>query len=192
MTRTHIAVAIAAATAASAFAGKANAQAVVVQGPAPAVVVEERGGNEDANRAGFSVAALVGFDAVSGYTGFATGVRAGYTLPFHLYLGADATFYIAGGGAVISLAPEVGYDIGLRAIPLVIRPYIGLGFATTTVGSLSAFEFYPGCEVLYSITRGLFVGGDFRIPLIFFSGGGLGAVGASYGVDLLGTIGYKF
>src|ERR1700722_7578905 len=104
MTRTHVAVAEAPATAAFAFAGVASAQTVVV---------EERGGNEEANRPGFSVAALVGFDAVSGYTGFATGVRAGYTLPFHLYIGADATFYIAGGGAVISLAPEVGYDIGL-------------------------------------------------------------------------------
>jgi hypothetical protein len=200
MIRTHVAVAVAAATAAFAFAGVASAQAVVVAaGPGPREVIVE----DEANRPGFSIAANIGFAAGSNdFTGFAAGVRAGYTLPIHLYIGGDVTFYPISGTALISIAPEIGYDIGLRRVPLDIRPYVGLGVALETAGGGAAFEFYPGCEVLYNITREFFVGGDFRIPLIFESGGGTtvidgipvatGGGGAFIGINLMGTIGYKF
>jgi hypothetical protein len=154
------------------------------EGTGAVVVVNEEG---LANRAGFSVAAQVGFLAgSSGYSSFATGVRGGYTFPFHLYLGADATFYFA-GLTVISLAPEVGYDIGVGR-SMVVRPYVGIGFVdvTTALVGGSAFEIYPGGEFLYHITPGFFVGGDARVPLFFVSG----ATGV--GFNLMGTVGYKF
>jgi hypothetical protein len=147
------------------------------------VVVTEEGG---ANRAGFSVAGQVGFLAGNGgYSTFAVGVRGGYTFPFHLYLGADATFYIA-GLALISIAPEVGYDIGIGQ-SMVVRPYVGVGFVDDTgFGGGGAFELYPGGEFLYHVTPGFFVGADARVPLLFIAG----ATGV--GFNLMATVGYKF
>jgi hypothetical protein len=184
MTRSRIALAVVAATAVSTLAAEAAAQtAVVTVAPAAGPT------GEGADRPGFSVAAQVGFFVGNGgYSNFATGVRGGYTFPFHLYVGGDATFYVA-GTTVISLAPEVGYDIGLSSIPAVIRPYVGIGFVDVPglpVGGGAAFEIYPGGEFLYSITREFFVGGDARIPLLFVSG----ATGV--GLNLMGTVGYKF
>jgi hypothetical protein len=178
-----IAFAAIVAAAASTYAAAAEAQTVtatVAPSAAPA-------GDMAADRPGFSVAAEVGFFVGNGgYSGFAPGVRGGYTFPFHLYVGADATFFVA-GVTVISLAPEVGYDIGLGSIPAVIRPYVGIGFVDVP-GAFggAAFEIYPGGEFLYNLTPNLFVGGDLRIPLFFVSG----ATGV--GLNLNGTVGYKF
>ncbi len=156
---------------------------VETSGPAAVEVVE--GGGERADRPGFSIAGLIGFDVVSGgYTGFAVGARAGYTLPFHLYIGGGLTFYVA-SFSVISIAPEIGYDIGIGQ-KMVVRPYAGIGFVDVPAAGAAAFELYPGGEFLYHITRNFFVGGDARIPLLFVAN----ATGA--GFNLMGTVGYKF
>jgi hypothetical protein len=138
--------------------------------------------------AGASIAGQIGFLVGNqGYGDFATGFRGGYTFPFHLYLGGDLTLYVA-GAAFFSLAPEVGYDIGVTR-SFVIRPYGGLGFVDFPNGAFRdnlAFEFYPGCEFLYYVTRGFFLGGDLRIPLLFVPGDNV------VGLNLMFTLGYKW
>jgi hypothetical protein len=169
--------------------------AVVAPSPAveaiPATAVAP---GEEADRPGFSIAGLVGFDAGSGYSGFAVGARGGYTFPFHLYLGGDLSFYIFGGGAIISVAPEVGYDFALPVgVPILVRPYVGVGLVDVTAGGLgAAFEIYPGAELVYDITRNLFVGGDLRVPILFVNGQAIGSGGTAAVFNLFATIGYKF
>jgi hypothetical protein len=141
----------------------------------------------DADRAGASLAGQIGFLVGNqGYADFATGFRAGYTFPFHLYLGGDLTLYVA-GTSLFSVAPEAGYDIGVTR-SFVIRPYGGLGFVDFPAAFRDnlVFEFYPGCEFLYHVTRGFFLGGDVRIPLVFVPGGNV------VGLNLMFTIGYKW
>jgi hypothetical protein len=185
------------AAAATVTTSTANAQ-VAVGAPTASVEVIPTTAvapGAEADRPGFSVAGLIGFDAGSGYSGFAIGARGGYTFPFHLYLGGDLTFFfIFGGGAVVSIAPEVGYDFALPVgVPLLLRPYVGIGLVDVTASSLgAAFEIYPGAELLYDLTPNLFVGGDLRVPILFVSGNGLGLGGTAAVFNLLGTVGYKF
>jgi hypothetical protein len=85
---------------------------------------------------GGSIASLIGFGA--NQYGLNFGVRGGYTLPSHLYLGGtllgntsiggDTT--LAGWGLGFTLGAEVGYDVA--AGPLVLRPYAGLGYTQQT------------------------------------------------------------
>jgi hypothetical protein len=144
-------------------------------------------GAQDADRAGGSIAGQLGFVVGNrGYTELATGFRGGYTFPFHLYLGGDITFFLAGNaGTVFTLAPEVGYDIGVTR-SFVIRPYGGLGFVDFTPDGATGVDFYPGCEFLYHVTRDFFLGGDVRLPLLFVPGGTV------LGLNLMFTIGYKW
>ncbi len=88
---------------------------------------------------------------------------------------------------MFSLAPEVGYDIGVGR-RFVIRPYGGLGFVDFPDQNRNnvVFEFYPGCEFLYYVARGFFLGGDARLPLLFVPGGDV------FGLNLMFTIGYKW
>jgi hypothetical protein len=181
------------------------AASVTVTTPAPAakVAVEETSfvptvateitPEEAPDRPGWSVAGLVGFAAGNGYNSFALGVRGGYTLPFHLYLGGDISVDIF-SGALISIAPEVGYDLRIPVgVPLLLRPYFGLGFADVTSGGLGpAFEIYPGAEMLYDLTPHLFVGGDLRVPIVFVNGQVIGQGGTAAIFTLYGTVGYKF
>jgi hypothetical protein len=205
MTRTQIAVALAAAVTASAFTGVANAQAVVATAsvaPAPAV-------SDEANRPGFSVAGLLGFEVLGNGFGaaFGFGARAGYTLPMHLYVGGDLG-YTVGPVGFFHLQGEVGYELGVASVPaLLIRPYAGVGFAYASVGGgggcqtiagttvcvnggggggAAAFLFSPGTVVAYDVTPNFFVGGDVRIPIL--AGSGVTTVG----FGILGTGGYKF
>jgi len=193
MTRTR---AVAVVIALSAAPATATAQVAVVTPTATIAVApaEVAASSDEAGRPGFSVAGLIGFDAGSGYTGFAIGARGGYTFPFHLYLGGDLTFFIFGGGAIVSIAPEVGYDFALPVgVPLLLRPYVGVGLVDVTAGGLgAAFEIYPGAELLYDITPNLFVGGDLRVPILFVSGNGIGVGGTAAVFNLFGTVGYKF
>jgi hypothetical protein len=143
-----------------------------------------------ADRAGASLAGQVGFFVGNdGYADFSTGFRAGYTFPFRLYLGGDLMLYVGNGRTILGVTPEVGYDVGVTR-SFVIRPYGGIGFIDFAQGAgrgnnLFA-EFYPGCEFLYYVTRGFFLGGDMRTPLFFETGG------TAFGVNLLFTIGYKW
>jgi hypothetical protein len=75
---------------------------------------------------GASIAGLVGFGA-NAY-GFDLGVRGGYTLPNHVYLGGTFIFNtgLGGWGAGFTTGFEGGYEFA--AGPVVVRPYGGLGF----------------------------------------------------------------
>src|SRR5207248_2302153 len=110
--------------------------------------------------------------------------RGGYTFPFHLYLGGDLTIYFGNDLTVFNIGPEVGYDIGVGH-NFVIRPYGGIAFADDTNGGVSFAEFYPGCEFLAFVHRGLFLGGDVRTPLFFYPGR-IG--GTSFGFNAMFTI----
>jgi hypothetical protein len=146
-------------------------------------------GAQRADSAGASIAGQIGFlVGNNGFADFATGFRGGYTFPFHLYIGGDLTLYAGSGGtAVFGLAPEAGYDIGVTP-RFVIRPYGGLGFVDFPGFNRAnlVLEFYPGCEFLYFVTRGFFLGGDVRIPL-WFQGGG-----DEVALNLMFTLGYKW
>ena len=189
MTRTHAVAVVIAFTAATAQVAVGAPTVTVAVAPSEVIA-----SSQEAGRPGFSVAGLVGFDAGSGYSGFAFGARGGYTFPFHLYLGGDLTFFVNGGGAVVSIAPEAGYDFALPVgVPLLFRPYVGVGLVDVTAGGLgAAFEIYPGAELIYDITPNLFVGGDLRVPILFVSGNGIGVGGTAAVFNLFGTIGYKF
>jgi hypothetical protein len=175
MTRTLVVVAAATTVAAWACAAKAADNA-----PAAAPV------SPPSDRPGFSAGALLGFET-SGF-GFGIGARAGYTLGIHLYLGGEIGYnFGSGGDHVFSLAPEIGYDFGLPiGAPILIRPYIGLGFAlvsegasiqtnnaitlTLPGGTSGAFLVSPGVLGLYDVLPNVFVGADLRVP-IYSSGG---------------------
>jgi hypothetical protein len=81
---------------------------------------------------GASVAGLVGFGANS--YGFSTGVRGGYTLPNHVYLGGTFLLNVGlgGWGAGFTTGFEGGYEFA--AGPIVVRPYGGVGFADENYG----------------------------------------------------------
>lgn len=148
----------------------------------------QRGGGE-ADRAGASIAGEVGFlVANQGVTDFATGFRGGYTFPFHLYIGGDLTLYVGNSNNIaFSIAPEVGYDIGVTP-RFVIRPYGGLGLVDFPNYRFNTadIDFYPGCVFLYHVTRGFFLGGDVRIPFFFVPDANV------IGLNLMFTLGYKW
>ncbi len=138
----------------------APATPVATVAPAPVVVLRDA-----PDRAGFSAGALVGLASTFGF-GF--GVRAGYTLPFRLYLGAAFAYFLDGTDSMFSIGPEVGFDIALPGgLPLMLRPYVGLGY--THVDELiesGAFVAYPGVEFLYEFVPHVFAGIDIRVPFV--------------------------
>jgi hypothetical protein len=148
----------------------APAPQVAVVAPAPAVVPIEV---EPPDRPGFSAAGLIGLSS-DGF-GFGLGARAGYTLPFHLYLGGVIADYFGGGNSVFVVGPEVGYDLALPAggLPFLLRPYVGFGYAglggSTLIGAGHVFTVFPGAEILYAFVPNFFAGIDFRVPI--FTGG---------------------
>jgi hypothetical protein len=156
------------------------------------------------------VAAVLGFGILaSGYgASFDFGARAGYTLPVHLYLGAELGY--GAGASVFNVQGEVGYDIGFPgARALMLRPYVGLGLGYVFVGNtetaalqsfcndfpgsancsgsgnVGAFLLSPGAVVAYHVTRSFFIGGDVRVPIFIGSG-------STVGFDVLATSGFKF
>jgi hypothetical protein len=173
----------------TANAGAPKSELVATGPGAPAasaaVVVPE---NEGADRPGFSLAAFIGFE--SGGFGFSLGARAGYTFRApHLYVGGEFDYGAGSGGIhVFNIRPEVGYDIALPiSVPILIRPYLGLGVGVVSDGpvSVAAFVFAPGVEAFYDITPNVFLGLDLRVPV--YTAGGSTATFAAY---LTG--GYKF
>ncbi len=104
---------------------------------------------------GASIGALVGFGENSFL--FDTGIRGGYTLPAHVYLGgtfllnvgtsgycgfygAGATYYCYGANTVgFTTGFEGGYDFA--AGPLVVRAYGGLGVAFESI----SYNNYGAC-----------------------------------------------
>jgi hypothetical protein len=140
---------------------------VAVVAPVPVVPPSE----PPADRPGFSAGAILGLGSTE--LGFGLGLRAGYTLPFHLYLGAGLDYFF-GSLNLFSIAPEVGYDLALPAggLPFLLRPYVGVGYANINeLGAVGgAFVVYPGFEFLYDVIPNLFVGVDIRVPILTAGG----------------------
>jgi hypothetical protein len=96
---------------------------------------------------GGSIAGLTGFGANAYGANF--GVRGGYTLPSHLYVGGTilgntglGNSLLPGWGLGFTMGGEVGYDI--VAGPLVVRPYGGLGFTSQTYNGYVGYGGYGG------------------------------------------------
>jgi hypothetical protein len=134
-----------------------------------------------------SVAALVGYGSDDLKLGL--GVRAGYTLPAHVYLGGTFMYHLGESSSVDGITAsahlfyfgaEGGYEIA--AGPVIVRPYIGIGLAVATAsvsgsdqvsgvpvsgsGSANHFSVWPGVTVLYPITPNFAVGADARFLIV--------------------------
>ncbi len=135
------------------------------------------------------VSAAVFLGVGSGGLGFGLGARVGYTLPMKLYLGASFTYHFVSSTSYGNLSPsnsffypgvEGGYE--LKAGPVWIRPYLGLGVGISSYSGVSGniggvnvnypgssstdFAAWPGCVVTYNINQQFFVAGDARILLV--------------------------
>jgi len=137
----------------------------------------------------WSIGALVGWSS-NAAAGLGFGVRAGYTLPLHVYAGATLIYHLGEseqGATANFLYPGVegGYELALG--PLLVRPYAGLGTlvlrASVPPQSVTRFYFaiWPGAVVTFAITPNIFVGGDVRYLF-----GGYDMLG------LFGTVGARF
>lgn len=118
-----------------------------------------------------------------GTQGVGLGVRGGYTLPINVYIGASFAYHLGGTnekdgvkytGSSLLVGPEVGYD--LAAGPLVVRPYVGLGYGSAKAKaelngssvvdrSEGGFALWPGVLARYPIDM-FFVGVDARFAVI--------------------------
>jgi hypothetical protein len=137
-----------------------------------------------AHAAGISAGLLAGNGFKDGYN-IGIGARAGFTLPITpIYLGGTFMYHFGKTEndftvKVLYLGPEAGYEGGLG--PLVVRPYLGLGYASVTAStpaitvlgasfsasdtSSSKLAFWPGVTALFSL-GGAFVGADARYVII--------------------------
>jgi hypothetical protein len=136
-----------------------------------------------------SVAPLLGYGTDGLNVGL--GIRAGYTLPNHIYLGGTFVYHlgesvaasVVGYGTSVHVfypAGEAGYDIHIKHVTL--RPYGGVGvlFASVsthypglqdTSATSSALGLYPGFTAAWEIPNTqAFIGGDAR--LLFSLNGG--------------------
>ena len=140
-----------------------------------------------------------------GTQGVGIGLRGGYTLPMKVYVGAAFVYHLGGSkdadqvkytGTTLYLGPEVGYDLELG--PLVIRPYVGLGYGSvkakaeaggTTLldRSEGGFALWPGLMARYPIDA-FFVGADARYALVT----GTDKITNAGGAGVFATVGMNF
>ncbi len=133
-----------------------------------------------------SVGALFGYGFKGGVR-LGMGMRAGSTLPANIYLGGTFVYHLGKSESttlgnvsanVHYFGIEGGYDIA--AVPVVIRPYLGLGDATAKLTmprtcvagvceggseSSSNFAVWPGSTLLYPM-RSAFIGADARFLIV--------------------------
>jgi len=166
-----------------------------------------------------SVAALGGFginnaagdntDSINIY-GAGFGVRAGYTLPFKLYVGGLFQYNLGksidlpqelGGGSVkyrtMNLGGEVGYNFDIAQFTL--RPYLGVGVGIAggdlrftapsngNEGTKVKFSLWPGVQGVYNFNDQLFAGLDVRYTYISSD-----FAGNANSLGFYGTVGYRF
>jgi hypothetical protein len=143
-----------------------------------------------------SVAPLLGI-AANGLR-FGAGLRAGYTLPSNVYLGAGFMYHFGTSTELLGFkvsssafypSAEGGYDI--RFGRMVVRPYGGLAVIFSSVSTSSpglgevalhstSAGIYPGCAFTYDVpASSVFVGGDARILFNLDGGSSFGAFGSA-------------
>jgi hypothetical protein len=124
---------------------------------------------------GASIGGLIGFGV--DYYGFATGIRGGYTLPAHVYLGGTFLFNtgFAGWGAGFTTGFEGGYEFA--AGPVTVRPYGGVGLALEQYGGGGPYlgngnicGYTPTGAPIYCNGNGYGYGGS-STSLAFWAGG---------------------
>jgi hypothetical protein len=140
-----------------------------------------------------------------GTQGVGIGVRGGYTLPMKVYVGAAFVYHLGASkdadhvkytGSTLYLGPEAGYDLELG--PLVVRPYVGLGYGTvkakaeaggTTIldRSEGGFAVWPGIMARYPVDA-FFVGADARYALVT----GTDKITNGGGAGVFATVGMSF
>ncbi len=139
-----------------------------------------------------------------GTQGVGIGIRGGYTLPIKIYVGAAFVYHLGGSkdkdqvkysGSTLYLGPEVGYDLDVG--PVIVRPYVGLGYGTAKakaeVGGNSidrsegGLAFWPGVMARYPIDA-FFVGADARYALVT----GTDKITNAGGVGVFATVGMSF
>jgi hypothetical protein len=160
--------------------------------------------NFEIARPGWSIDAMLGFGFNSIYD-FGIGIRAGYTLPQHIYIGGEFGYFFGGtegfySYATYNLGPEVGYDIGLAAAPVLIRPYVGLGYDGVSISgigcnnfcaqSTGGFALWGGAMGTYNFTRNWSAGVDLRLIIPTFNAYADGPGIVAFTLSALG--GYKF
>ena len=166
--------------------------------PQPGYGYQYNPGNTEVGRPGGTIQGILGFGGY-GSSGFGIGVEGGYTLPNHLYIGGNLT-YFADTFASVLLEGQVGYEIIIPRAPVLIRPYGGLGYehisyTFASAGcteslcvsgtSASAFIFSLGTVGEYYFTRNLYAGVDLRLDIVTSAGG-------YTAFDGFGVFGYKF
>jgi len=144
-----------------------------------------RGADFEIARPGWSISAMLGFGFNDVYN-FGLGIRGGYTLPQHFYIGGEFGYFFGEtvgdySLATYNLGPEFGYDIGLAAAPVLIRPYVGLGYDGVSVScgvvtcggafarsSVGGFALWGGAMSTYNFTRNWSAGVDLRLIIPTF------------------------
>ncbi|HEY8075330.1 MAG TPA: hypothetical protein VIF62_14495 [Labilithrix sp.] len=112
------------------------------------------------------------FGTVGQGLGYGVGVRAGYTLPMHVYVGGYAAYHFGQevlGEKVTYIYPgvEAGYDIRLK--PVTLRPFVGAGviFANASgpvSGAGNTPALWPGLALVGDIPKSpVFFGLDARL-----------------------------
>jgi hypothetical protein len=151
-------------------------------------------------RSGGTVAGILGFGGY-GSGGFGIGVEGGYSLPNHIYIGGNFTYFADAFGGYL-LEVQGGYDLAvIPRVPILIRPYAGLGFERVsgtvltfgcseeslacTSSSATAFIFSVGAVGNYFFTRNWYAGVDLRLDVVTSYLGYTGFDGFAMG-------GYKF
>lgn len=144
---------------------------------------------------GVSGAATIGMGSNDYGIGF--GLRAGYTMPYRLYLGGIANYHVGNDTNVADVrqstrvgyfGPEAGYDLGVGKV--LLRPVLGFGLAFRTEqregGNVASTDqtlvrpyIAPGASVMVPIGN-FFVGADSRYMINRDNGAItlLGALGA--------------
>jgi len=131
----------------------------------------------------WSAGLLLGY-GFNGAEDLGFGLRGGYTLPMHVYLGATLVYHL-GSSNVVSTSlfypgVEGGYE--LAAGPVVLRPFVGFGpvfvrasLPTTTIDGVSEgggasvttrFGVWAGGLVMVPFADRFFVGGDLRLVVV--------------------------